>query len=117
MEEKSFIVANYKPIEEPKDLNEVAIESKLDLGKDNLKALISQFEEKARKKPELLDHIWIKGGEESTGLDRTQFFHLCNMIGEPITQTELDELLREADFDGDGNIDADEFRRIVNYFL
>lgn len=117
MTDKSFVVANYPPAREPNDFNEVAKESREDLSRENLLQLIAQFEKRARLKPELLDDIWIKGEEGSNGIDKEQFFQLCSMIGEPITNKELDELLREADFDGDGNIDAEEFRCIVNYFM
>jgi Ca2+-binding EF-hand superfamily protein len=114
---KSFVQANYQPKQEPQDFDELARESNEPLNWKHLKSLVSAFEVKVKGKPQLLDDIWIKGGDEGDGIDRNQFFQLCNMIGEPITQDELDELLREADFDGDGNIDAEEFRRIVSYFV
>lgn len=117
MTDKSFIVANYKPKAEPRDFNEVARESKEELTRDNLLALIGKFEQKVKLKNQMLDDIWIKGEEDSGGIDKEQFFQLCRMIGEPINNKELDELLREADIDGDGNIDGEEFRNIVNYFI
>jgi Ca2+-binding EF-hand superfamily protein len=115
---RSFVVASYEPKEEPADFTDLARESMESLDRENLKSLVKAFEKKVKTKPQMLDDIWIKGGEEGEeGIDRNQFFQLCNMIGEPITQAELDEMLREADFDGDGNIDAEEFRRIVSYFV
>lgn len=114
---KSFIKANYQPKEEPQNFKELAEESKVSLDQDNLKHLVSQFEQRVKVKPQLLDDIWIKSGDGGKGIDREQLFQICNMIGEPITQEELNEILREADLDGDGNIDADEFKSIISSFI
>ena len=117
-EVESFIKNRFVRKVEPDDFDEVARESRENLSVENLRALVKEVEKRVQYDKSVLNDIWIKGKDgTSEGLDKEQFFKLCSMIGEPITPEELDEMLREADFDGDGNIDAEEFKRIISYLL
>lgn len=40
-----------------------------------------------------------------------------NLTGEQLTDTEVDEMIREADVDGDGQINYQEFVRVIPVFL
>lgn len=197
---KSFICANWKPKDEPEDMDGVARESKEVLTRENLLALIQEAEKEVRANPLLLEKIWINteskkkaqkgpipepklrnlaattprhrtesGGplsraasqedqdptnigskdfdqgsdlqkgqqpkqrgsqwnveamqhlledEEKPGeLRQEHFQQLADMLQEKISEAEIDELLREADFDGNGSIEVDEFKRVLEYFL
>ena len=36
-----------------------------------------------------------------------------NNLGEPLTEEEVDEMMREADLDGDGKINFQEFKKLI----
>ena len=45
----------------------------------------------------------------------SDFLVVLKQLGEKITEEEIDELMKEADADGNGYISFDEFKKIISY--
>lgn len=46
-------------------------------------------------------------------ITRDEIKKIIDLIGEDMTESEIEELVREADIDGDGEIDYKEFVRLI----
>ena len=115
---KSFIRNNFEAKEEPKTFEDITRESRESLDPANIKKLVEQAREAVLKDPGILEDIWIQTeGKEDKGIDREQIKVLLKILGSENYETEIDSILREADFDGDGNIDAEEFKKVISFFM
>ena len=45
--------------------------------------------------------------------DKANFANLANCAGDKLSEEEVDDLIREADNDGDGNLNYEEFVRML----
>lgn len=52
--------------------------------------------------------------EEKGSISREYFRHIMTTMGERLTDEEVDEMLDEADADGDGEIDITEFTQMIS---
>lgn len=47
-------------------------------------------------------------------IDKEELYAAMKAMGETLTQDELDEMMAEADENGDGQVDFEEFKRMIN---
>lgn len=116
----SFIVNCFEKKPEPQSFEDITRESKESLSPVNIQQLLVETEQAIKRDPKLLEEIWIQGASEEGeggGVDRHQLKALLHILGVTNLDGEIDSILREADFDGDGNISADEFKKVINFFM
>lgn len=116
----SFIVNCFEKKPEPQSFEDITRECKEPLSPESIQQLLVETEEAIKRDPKLLEEIWIQGASEEGeggGVDRHQLKALLHILGVTNLDGEIDSILREADFDGDGNISADEFKKVINFFM
>ena len=61
-----------------------------------------------------LDYIFKYFDKDGNGyITALELSSVMNSLGEKLTEEEVEEMIREADIDGDGQIDYDEFVRMM----
>lgn len=97
----SFIKNTFKKYPVPKTIPEVLVASGIKTDPESIEQLITEF---SRLKPE--EKLTV---EED--LHPTEIKLISKMMGKPLSDAEIDEILREADLDGDGSISRAEFEK------
>jgi len=53
------------------------------------------------------------GGQRARSRSAAELRHIMTNLGEKLTDEEVDEMIREADIDGDGQINYEEFVKVM----
>ena len=64
-------------------------------------------------KEELLEAFKVFDRDGSGTISSEELRHVMTNLGEKLTEKEVDEMLKEADVNGDGEIDFDEFLKMM----
>jgi calmodulin len=62
---------------------------------------------------EVINAFKVFDKEGNGNISTTELRHIMTTLGDKITEEEIDEMLREADIDGDGFINYEEFVRMM----
>lgn len=76
--------------------------------------LIAEKLKTSGNKQELLEAFKLIDKDGIGALPAYEFRYLMSTSGEDIEEEEIDEMIKEADLDGDGTIDFDEFIRMMS---
>ena len=57
----------------------------------------------------LIDYLQVFDKDGNGFISAAELRHIMTNLGEKLTDEEVDEMIREADVDGDGQINYDEF--------
>eukprot|EP00923_Selenidium_pygospionis_P050209 GHVN01086708.1.p1 GENE.GHVN01086708.1~~GHVN01086708.1.p1 ORF type:complete len:128 (-),score=38.30 GHVN01086708.1:285-668(-) len=69
-----------------------------------------------KNSPEEIEKMFLLFDEDGTGsISIKNLKRIAHEIAEPVTDEELEQMIREADRNGDGVIDRDEFFRVISY--
>jgi hypothetical protein len=97
----SFIKNNFKTYPVPRTIPEVLIASDIKTDPESIETMIAEF---SKLKPE--EKLTV---EED--LIPAEIKMISKIMGRPLSDAEIDEILREADLDGDGSISRVEFEK------
>ena len=68
----------------------------------------------AHLKPKQVDELWAMFDKDGNGfISAAELRHIMTNLGEKLTDEEVDEMIREADIDGDGQINYEEFVKMM----
>ena len=62
---------------------------------------------------ELKEAFWVFDKDQNGLISAAELRHVMTNIGEKLTDEEVEEMIREADVDGEGQIDYDEFVKVM----
>ncbi|GFQ05459.1 calmodulin [Phtheirospermum japonicum] len=62
---------------------------------------------------ELKEAFRVFDKDQNGFISTTKLHHVMTNLGEKLTDEEVDEMIREADVDGDGKINCEEFVKVI----
>ena len=70
---------------------------------------------KTDSKEEIHEAFWVFDKDGNGYISAAELCHVMTNLGEKLTDEEVDEMIREADIDGDGQVNYEEFVHIYMY--
>lgn len=64
---------------------------------------------------EISESFWVFDKDGNGYISAAELCHVMTNLGEKLTDKEVDEMIREADIDGDGQVNYEEFVHIYMY--
>ncbi|CAH0002356.1 unnamed protein product [Clonostachys byssicola] len=96
-------------------LNEVDVDKNGSVDFNEFVAMMSRKHQSADPDQELRDAFNVFDRDGTGTISRDELKNVMKSIGEHLTEDELDEMLKLADENGDGQIDYDEFVKIMGH--
>ena len=92
----------------------LSIMTKNETRKDILRKLIKDMKEKHMLTEQAIEISFKMYDTDNSGtISRDEIYKFVKMSGEQLTEAEIEEMIRESDIDGDGEIDFKEFVRVI----
>ena len=92
----------------------LSIMTKNETRKDILRKLIKDMKEKQMLTEQAIEISFKMYDTDNSGtISRDEIYKFVKMSGEHLTEAEIEEMIRESDIDGDGEIDFKEFLRVI----
>ena len=83
------------------------------IGFDEFANLMSKIYKNSDTEEELLEAFKVFDRDGNGLIDAAELKYVLTNLGEKLTDEEVDEMLREADIDGDGQINYEEFVKMM----
>lgn len=105
--------------QEPSDqeLNEMIAEVDIDgNGKIDFEEFVNLMNKRSKEtdaEEEVINAFKVLDKDGQGVLSSTELRHIMTTLGDALTEDEVDEMIREADIDGDGQINYEEFVRMM----
>lgn len=71
--------------------------------------LTTEYAEEINKEDELKEVFKVFDREQNGFISATELKHVLISLGEKLTDEEAEQMIKEADFDGDGKVNYDDF--------
>ena len=76
-------------------------------------SLMSKKMKDADSEEELMEAFKVFDKDGNGFISAAELRHVMTNLGEKLTEEEVDEMIKEADFDGDGQVNYDEFVKMM----
>ena len=83
------------------------------IGFDDFMELMEQKNKENDPEIEIINTFQIFAAENNGLIPNEELFHIIRTFGETLTDKEIEEIISEADVDGDGYINYEEFVRMM----
>ena len=80
---------------------------------EEFEKMVFHFTHEINNQQEILEAFRIFDGDGSGSISAEELKHIMTTLGERMTEDEINELLKEADTNGDGVIDYKEFTNVL----
>jgi len=101
------------------DLNDMIAEADIDqsgtIEFDEFKTLIGPHFQKEKPPEDYIDAFKFFDKDGDGFISRTELRHIMNTVDANLAEADIEEMIREADSNGDGKIDFDEFIKMMHH--
>merc|ERR1719172_365206 len=94
-------------------INEVDADGKGTIDFTEFLSLMSKKMKDADSEEELMEAFKVFDKDGNGFISAAELRHVMTNLGEKLTEDEVDEMIKEADFDGDGQVNYDEFVKMM----
>jgi calmodulin len=106
---------NQEPTEQELNdmINEVDIDGNGRIDFEEFVALMNRRSKETDTEEEVINAFRVFDKDANGLISSTELRHIMTTLGDKLTEEEVDEMIREADIDGDGYINYEEFVRMM----